>query len=89
MQKELSYDSLPFIDELKRDMALLAPPFSAEIRQGLIYGPDSLVFDAYCEWIDCETVQDLYDFLTCSEHGVNPESGLRITILDDNEEIDI
>lgn len=88
MQKNIRFQSIPSLAELQSQLALLTPPFSAEIRQGVVHGPGCSV-DRYCEFIDCETVADLHNFLCDNECGVLPWEPFTINLIDDNEPIDI
>lgn len=65
----LQFDSLPPLEALQHELRSLTAPFSVEITQGVVHGPGGLTVDQYHELIDCETVEDLYDFLHHSEYG--------------------
>ena len=72
MQQLFSFNSLPDLPTLRRRLWHMRPPFSIEIRQSI--ERVALSGDAHCyhELIDCDTVQDLCDFLHCDEYGVAP-----------------
>jgi hypothetical protein len=88
MQKNIRFQSIPSLAELRSQLAPLAPPFSVEIRQGVVHGPGCSV-DRYCEFIDCETVAELHDFLCDDECGVSSNEPFTIDVMDDNEPVGI
>lgn len=71
MEQTFSFDRLPSLDALEAALHSLEPPFAVEVRQGVRHGA-GMRFYAYHEFIDCNSVDDLYDFLGCCENGVSP-----------------
>lgn len=70
MEQSFTFTEVPSLDELQAAITL-APPFAVEIRQGVV-GFQGMNFHAYHEFLDCNTIEELHDFLTCSENGVGP-----------------
>lgn len=79
MEQTLTFSALPSLDAL--DAAIyLSAPFAAEIRQGVRLGPEGMRFHAYHEFIDCNSVEELHDFLTCSENGPGSDQPFTVDI---------
>jgi hypothetical protein len=85
MQINVEYNSIPALEELASDLQALAFPISVEIRQGVACFP-KYIPDDDVDWVDCDSVKDLHDYIRIYANGHNP---IRLNILDDNEEVDI
>lgn len=76
MDKTLHFKHFPTIEVLCSAVGDLPPPFSIEISQKVMktHAGRSFPVSFYHEIIDCDTVQDLHDFLCDEETGL-PDGG--------------
>ena len=89
MERTICFDSHPTKEELADAAFGLQEPFSVEIKQTWTLGMDVEVPTAgrylYHEFIDCDTIDELHEFLTCSEYAVENNEDFWIII----EEIEL
>lgn len=77
MQKAVSFDSLPDLDQFEKELECFSFPASIEAIQTGRY-----------ELLDSETVEDLYDFLFDISNGIDPKQPFLLDISDCNEVYD-
>lgn len=71
MEQTINFQAFPTFEELSASViSTIEPPFSIEIRQGAKMTPQGGIAFPYHQFIDCDCITDLYDFLCCDEWGV-------------------
>lgn len=78
MEQSFTFAEVPSLDKLQAAICLL-PPFAVEVRQGVRHGA-GMRFHAYHEFLDCNSVEELHDFLSCCENGVAPSEPFSIDV---------
>ena len=89
MDKTIQFQHFPTIEALSEAIGDLKPPYSVEIIQEVMktYGGRTIFAFSYREIIDCDTINDLHDFLCDEELGL-PESGPFTIVIGPAEEED-
>ena len=86
MERTLRFNSHPTEKELADAAAAygLQGPFSVEIRQGWTLGMDlnapPFGHYQYHEFVDCDTIYELHEFITSGEYAVNNHEDFVVVI---------
>ena len=81
MEQTINFKALPSHEELSASiLSSIEPPFAIEIRQGSRLTPQGGIAFEYHQFIDCDTVTDLHDFLCDDEWGVAQKQPFTVII---------
>jgi hypothetical protein len=81
MEQTIHFQAFPTHEKLSAAISsALEAPFAIEIQQGPRLTPQGgIVFD-YRQFIDCDAIADLHDFLCCDEWGVAQKQPFTVII---------